>query len=414
MNIFKIDSIKPGIAFSSDLLIDTTFIVEPAGISVSSDVLNALREWEFVEVTSEGNSNNTVSIAENKTAIPSAAPAETSETISDGIKRSLEDAERSRILKDSEIARLATVQNVYNEYMNYINYVYTHYATHNEIDQKELSSTMQSLCVFIRENRRYVLRITPSAETYGKNYLVEHSMRSTVLAIIIGLQLHMSLSKLVELGAACLLHEIGMIRLPPHLYLANKQLSQAERAQMATHPVVGFEIVRALKFPLSIQLGILEHHEKENGHGYPRHLIGDQISIYAKIIAVTCSFEAIIAPRNYKPERSTFDAMVEMLKNENHQYDETVIKALLYSISLFPIGAYVYLVNGSIGQVIDVHPDNPKTPIVQILDKKDADGSPKTVQTNNSDMRIVRVLSKEELADAMKILQAKEKAVVAN
>jgi len=408
MNTFKIDEIKDGTSFNKDLLIDKLFVIEPAGVPVSQSVLKALSEWEFPEITSEGTvSLGDFTITDNDDAdILAVSDNDSAETVSSSVKRSLEDAAKSRSFENSEKARLAAVQNVYNEYMNYINYVYTRYSTHREINQNQLSDTVKDLCVFIKENRRYVLRITPSAEARSKNYLVIHSMRSTVLAITIGLQLHMSLSKLIELGMTCMLHEIGMIRLPPQLYLTDKQLSQAERAQIATHPVIGFEIAKELQFPLTIQLGILEHHEKENGSGYPRHLTGEKISVYAKIIAVACSFEAITAPREYKTERSTFDAMVEMLKNTNHQYDETVIKALLYSLSLFPIGAYVYLINGKIGQVTDVNPDNPKNPLVQLLGEKEIDGTPKTVQTNDGDMKVVRVLSKQELEDVMKSLAA--------
>jgi HD-GYP domain-containing protein (c-di-GMP phosphodiesterase class II) len=407
MNTYKINEIKDGTSFNGDLLIDRLFVIEPAGVPVSQTVLKALTEWEFSEVVSEGTvslGDFTITDASDSVISSISAETESAEAVSNSVKRSLEDAAKSRSLENSEKARLAAVQNVYNEYMNYINYVYTRYATHREINQNELSDTVKDLCVFIKENRRYVLRITPSAEARSKNFLVIHSMRSTVLAITIGLQLHMSLSKLIELGVTCMLHEIGMIRLPPQLYLTDKQLSQGERAQIATHPVIGFEIVKELQFPLTIQLGILEHHEKENGSGYPRHLTGEKISVYAKIIAVACSFEAITAPREYKTERSTFDAMVEMLKNANHQYDETVIKALLYSLSLFPIGAYVYLINGKIGQVTDVNPDNPKNPIVQLLGEKESDGTPKTVQTNDTDIKIVRVLSKQELEDVMKSL----------
>ncbi|MFA6856246.1 MAG: HD-GYP domain-containing protein [Treponema sp.] len=408
MNTFKTDEIKDGTSFNKDLFIDRLFVIEPAGVPVTQAVLKALSEWEFSEITSEG----TISLgdfsatANDETDILQSSESDSAETVSSSVKRSLEDAAKSRSLENSEKARLAAVQNVYNEYMNYINYVYTRYATHREINQSQLSDTVKDLCVFIKENRRYVLRITPSAEARNKNFLVTHSMRSTVLAITIGLQLHMSLSKLIELGMTCMLHEIGMIRLPPQLYLTDKQLSQSERAQIATHPVIGFEIVKELQFPLTIQLGVLEHHEKENGSGYPRHLTGEKISVYAKIIAVACSFEAITAPRVYKTERSTFDAMVEMLKNKNHQYDETVIKALLYSLSLFPIGAYVYLINGKIGQVTDVNPDNPKNPLVQLLREKESDGTPKTVQTNDTDKKVVRVLSKQELDDVMKSLAA--------
>ena len=409
MNTFKLGVVKEGISFNKDLLLDMLFVIEPVGCPIPKAVIAALGDWEFDEVSSEGNLIVDDLMAERIKAEaerPKTSPSEP--LLSSGIKRSLEDARRMRTLENSEQARLASVQNVYDEYMNYIDHVYMYYATHKQIDYESLSETVRSLCIFIRENRGYVLRITSSDGTAKKNFIVTHSMRSTVLAIAVGLQLHMSLSKLVELGSACMLHEIGMLRLPPQLYLSTKQLSAAERDQISKHPIIGFEIVKKLDFPLEVQFGILEHHERENGTGYPRNLTGDKISLYAKIIAVVCSFESIVTPRQYKTERSTFAAMVEMLKNENRQYDETVIKALLYSISLYPIGTYVYLSNGETAQVIDVNPDNPKNPIVQLLGAKDADGSPKTIQTDDNDIKIMRPLGKQELEDVMKSLTGRE------
>lgn len=409
MNTFKLGVVKEGIFFNKDLLLDMLFVIEPAGCPIPKAVIAALGDWEFDEVSSEGNLIVDDLMAErikSEAERPKTSPSEP--VLSSGIKRSLEDARRMRTLENSEQARLASVQNVYDEYMNYIDHVYTYYATHKQIDYESLSETVRSLCIFIRENRGYVLRITSSDGAAKKNFIVTHSMRSTVLAIAVGLQLHMSLSKLVELGSACMLHEIGMLRLPPQLYLSTKQLSSAERDEISKHPIIGFEIAKKLDFPLEVQFGILEHHERENGTGYPRNLTGDKISLYAKIIAVVCSFESIVAPRQYKTERSTFAAMVEMLKNENRQYDETVIKALLYSISLYPIGTYVYLSNGETAQVIDVNPDNPKNPIVQLLGAKDADGSPKTIQTDDNDIKIMRPLGKQELEDVMKSLTGRE------
>ena len=97
--------------------------------------------------------------------------------------------------------------------------------------------------------------------------------------------------------------------------------------------------------------------------------------------------------------------MIEILRNENKHYDGTVIKALLYSISLFPIGAYVYMSNGKIAQVTDVNPTDPRNPIVQILGETEPDGSPKTVQSNMQDNKIVRVLSKAEAQDILKFFK---------
>ena len=145
----------------------------------------------------------------------------------------------------------------------------------------------------------------------------------------------------------------------------------------------------------------MEHHERENGTGYPNHLPSEKISIYAKIIAVACSFEAITAPRHYKDAQSSYEAMVDMLKNNKQFYDENVIKALLYSLSLFPIGGYVYLSNGKIAQVVDVNPENPKNPVVQLVSTVKG-AKQDTIQTSDTGIRIVRALNKEECSDVIK------------
>lgn len=403
----SLDTLQKDLTFKSDLLLDKNFVLLPVAVPVTDELKKALKEWDFKEFLcdEEMSLGGDMGIAQNNA--PSFEEEEShqeiAEQISTSVKKVLEEVNASPE-DNSEKNRLANVQKVYNEYVNYINSVYTHYATHKKINLEELSDTVKDLCVFIRENKRYVLRISPSVEARNKNFIVIHSMRSTVLAITIGLEIHLPLSKLIELGVTCILHEIGMLRLPPQLYLTDRMLSPSERAQITTHTVLGFNILKELNFPLSIQLGVLEHHEKENGMGYPRHLTGEKISSYAKIISVACSFEAITAPREYKTERTTFDAMVEMLKNQNQQYDPTVIKGLLYSLSLFPIGAYVYMHNGKIGLVTDVNPTNPMNPLIQIVNEKNRDGTPIIIQTDNGPNKIVRVLTKQEEQDVVKSL----------
>ena len=404
----KLETLKPDLTFKSDLMLDGEYILLPVGTPVTEELIKTLQEWNFKEFIREDEPDpepkkDLNPVRNEIKPMEENSPLQASESVREVI------ANKASIkFANSERSRMDYVHKVYNEYMNYINSIYTHYATHKKIDLKDLTDNVKNLCIFIKENKRYVLRITPSAEARSKNFLVIHSMRSTVLAITLGMELHLPLSKLIELGIACILHEIGMLRLPPQLYMTDKTLSQSEKARIMTHTILGFNIVKELDFPLSIQLGVLEHHEKENGMGYPRQLDGKKISTYAKIISVACSFEAITAPRKYKTERTTFDAMVEMLKNHNKQYDETVIKALLYSLSLFPIGAYVYLNNGKIGVVTDVSPNNPSQPIIQIVNEYEADGSPKTIQTDADANKIVRVLTRKEEEDVLKAMALQE------
>lgn len=403
MSTVKLENLKSDLSFNGDLQLDKNFILLPAKAVVSDDLIKVLTDWNFTEFQCSEEVPD-FSISQEKKQDSKASSESKVSSVKDSVKQALAKAKTSERIS-TERSKMNSVQTVYNEYMNYINSVYTHYATHKKIDFQELSDTVKDLCVFIKDNKRYVLRITPSAEARSKNFLVIHSMRSTVLAITVGLELHMALSKLIELGISCILHEIGMLRLPPQLYMTDRPLTAAEKAQIMAHPHTGFNILKDLEFPLSILLGVLEHHEKENGLGYPRHLPGNKITTYAKIISVACSFEAITAPREYKSERTTFDAMVEMLKNPNGQYDSTVIKALLYSLSLYPIGAYVCLKNGKIGIVTDVSPNNPKNPIVQLANERNEDGTVKAIQTDDNQNRIVRVLSKEEQQQVQKDME---------
>ena len=421
MTSYPVSDIRPDSFFSADLYIDRQFLLLTAPCHLTEDMLKAVRTWGFKNILSEGKVGSFSEITAKEA--PKNYSSETEIVSHDeftDVNASLgKEAEKIKTLvqdahskKDNNEMtnkeRIQLVQTVYDEFPIYIEKFYTRYATHKELNLLEISNVSKQLITFIQDYRRYVLRTNPSSKIGNKNFIVNHSMRSTVLAISIGLQLHMDMEKLVDLAVACLIHEIGMIRLPPYLYLTDRSLTHSERTQLLTHPIIGYNILKDANFPLSIQLAALEHHERENGTGYPQHVKGDKIPLYAKIIAVACSFEAITAPRTFKESRTTYEAMTELLTNENMQYDGTVLKALLFSLSLFPIGAYVYLSNGKIAQVTDVSPVSPKNPIVSLIGEKDEKGTPVSLQTNDTTLKIIRVMNKKEVADMLAELEHEE------
>ncbi|HAK69484.1 MAG TPA: metal-dependent phosphohydrolase [Treponema sp.] len=421
METYKVSDLKADNVYPADIMLDKTFIICPANCPLPQETIRALLEWSFTAVISEGKTSVTVPVSkeevEQKKVEISAKTEEVTalvveeqkkdeeakESVYPQIQEALRLAEEKKSSITNDKDRMAMVQDVYNAYCEYINRVFTRYATHKEFNKGEIFGTVRELCNFIKANGRYILRVTPAIEDRNKNFQVFHSMRSTVLSITIGLQLKMEFPKLVELGVASLLHEIGMLRISPQLYMNNKPLTVAEKNQILTHPIISYNILKEAGFSLPILLGVLDHHERENGTGYPRHMQGPKISYYAKIIAAACSFEAITAPRHFKEARTTYEAMTEMLKNENHQYDATVLKALLYSLSLYPIGAYVYLSNGKIAQVVDVNPSDPRNPVIQVWGEKTDDGNPKVMQTNDT-LKISRVMSRREADDVIEAL----------
>ena len=401
MDTIQVDTLHKDLSFTGDLLLDGTFLLLPQTAPISQELIDALTEWEFTTVLCDGNLSLGGDIGIESNSDDNSNTSK--ENFGVSLKKAIASTKSSYIV-NSDQSRMDMVESVFNEYMNYIEKVFTHYATHKEIDQAELSETIQELVMFVKDHKRYILRINPNPDDAGKNFLVIHSMRTTVLAIAIAQQLHLPLSKIIEVGVACIIHEIGMLRVPPQLYMSSRNLTIGERATISKHTIFGYTIVKDLNFPLSIQLGVLEHHEKENGSGYPRKMTGDKISSNAKIIAVACSFEAISSPRGYKAERSTFDAMIELIQNKNHAYDDSVLKALLYTVSLYPIGTYVYLSNRKVAIICDTNPDNPKYPIAQLLTEKNKDGSPIQIPTDPSGINIVRILSKNEVSDIKKFL----------
>ena len=419
MNSFNIADLKEGIYFSSDVMLDKNFILMNSMTPLSDTLIKALIDWNFkqifstgnitVQETADGKVTDTLSLAgasnwseEIKAEIQTPVLTQDIQSIIESVAAEKENT------REMEAERLRLVEKVYVQYIDYINAVYTRFATHKELDFKALSKNIQDMCVFIKENDRYILRIIQTMPSRDKNFIVMHSLRSTVIAIAVGLQLKLSLSKLTELGMSCMMHEIGLLRLSPQLYMTDKPLTISEKKALLSHPIVAYDILKSYNFPLSICLGALEHHERENGSGYPQKEDGSKISLYAKIIAVACSYETMTSSRQYRESQNGNAAMIELLKNTGNQYDEAVIKALLYSISLFPLGTYVYLSDGKIGMSVDVNPLDPKNPIIELINETDKNGNPKTVQPGGRDLSITRALTESELNDLLKSM-AKEK-----
>lgn len=372
--------------FSEPVYLDEKYILLTPETPVTTALVNRLAEWEFRQVLTDG--------------------SVMSDAIMDESELEGEDAKPLTSQSADDRENMGKVSLFYEQFLRYVDSVYTRYVTKNEILIKELSDKIKGLCDTVAANKRYILRVLSSSAA-SSNYLVNHSVRSTVLAVVLGSHLKLPPHRLIELGVACVLHEIGMVRLPPQLYMAGRQLTPAERKSITAHPILGYNILKEKQFPLSISLAALEHHERMNGTGYPRSLSGDKISVYARIIAVACSYDAVTAARPFREAKEGYEGMVDLLKNEGKQYDDTVIKALVYSLSIYPIGSYVLLSNGKSAQVIDVNPENPRLPVVLILGTRTPDGKEIILQTSEQGTRIARPMTHKE---AEQLRQASKQA----
>jgi len=378
MNAILLKDLSAKLFFSRPLFLDEGYVLLAPETPVDEALIKRLIRWEFRELRSEG--------------VPMAAEAKTESADKDG--------ETEAVLHFADSAgdreRLQGIAAFYEDFTSYVEALYTRFVTTTQLDYKELTERMKGMLGVINENRRFVLR-AQSQMPQNKNYLVSHAVRSSIFSIILGIALKLPPFRLIELGAAAILHEIGMIRLPPQLYMADRQLSAQERKSITTHPVLGYNLLKERQVPLAVCLAALEHHERLNGTGYPRLLTGDKISLYSRIIMVACSYDAVTALRPWKEAKDGYAGMVDLLKNEGKQYDDTVIRALVYSLSIYPIGTYVLLTNGKAALVVDVDPENPRYPIVQVLGARSPDGKDLTIKTGETSVRVLRPMSREEI-----------------
>jgi len=379
MTNFILKEIQPNSFFTKNTYLDNGFIITAPEISFTEDLLHLLEKWNFKSIYSEG-------VAKSEYSAAGDPGADSSNAGSIGLSQ------------QSDSDKLEKAEGFYSSMIFFVENMFVKATVSNELEYKTITEKVKDMVDYIKDDRRFLMRVLKNVEpSPDKNYLATHSVRSTIIAIIIGTYLKLPNYRLLELGAAALLHEIGMLKLPSNIYLSQRALSASEQKAILTHPILGYSILKSFDFPLPVCLCALEHHERENGTGYPRRLNGEKISLYSKIIAVACSYEALSSRRPHKEAKDGYTGMLELLKNEGKQYDDTIVRALVLSLSIYPIGLYVLLSNGKKGQVVDVNPENPRFPIVQIFGEYTPDGKIKMAQTAQGGLTITRPLNRSEI-----------------
>jgi HD-GYP domain-containing protein (c-di-GMP phosphodiesterase class II) len=157
-----------------------------------------------------------------------------------------------------------------------------------------------------------------------------HAERVGELALELTARVQPELAAAVGLGHAFLLHDIGKIGIPDKILLKPGPLTAKERRVVETHPSLGLQIVRRLRF-LSPLVGDVVgcHHEHWDGGGYPNGLGGWAIPLAARIFAVVDAFDAMTHTRPYREAMPKQDAIAEIERYAGTQFDPCVVTAFL-------------------------------------------------------------------------------------
>lgn len=274
-------------------------------------------------------------------------------------------------------------------------YIYDDFAQYDNfneiIDENTRRDTIKALKTFNLDSVTYFANEIVNSLTNEKHlcielqelsnyhdYTYQHCINVAILSATIGIGFGFSNEQLKNLTMAALLHDIGKSDIPKEILDKTGKLTNEEFELIRKHPEYGYYKVKDnLDISSTIKIAILEHHENEDGSGYPRHLQGENIHIFAKIIHVADVYDALISKRAYKKAYEPAEAIEYLMSNVGIMFDLNVVLMFLKYIAVYPVGTTVHLSNGVLAQVVEQNNDMPLRPIVaykntiiNLMDKK--------------------------------------------
>lgn len=188
-------------------------------------------------------------------------------------------------------------------------------------------------------------------------YTFKHSVDVATMAMIIARKHGLKDKEIYEIGIAGLLHDVGKSKIPNEILNKPDRLTDEEFGIMKQHALYGYRILQEKNdIPESIRMGVLQHHEKINGKGYPLGAGVNQICLYARILSVADIYDALVTERPYKKGFSKRDA-VEIIMSMTDELDIAAMKSFLGSVILYPVDSNVQLSNGEMAKVVENNPD---------------------------------------------------------
>jgi len=196
-----------------------------------------------------------------------------------------------------------------------------------------------------------------------------HSLNVAILALTLGKEGGLGKDALRRLGLGALFHDLGKNRLPKTIVLKGKHLTTPERKMFELHPEYGDqEAGRVPQFPAEARKVIRQHHEKENGKGYPRGLIGPEISPYAKIVAIANTYDNHCNAPRPEDSLSPYQGLAVMFHRQIAEFDKDLLARFVRSLGVYPPGTIVQLCNGIVGIVVATNCKSSLSPRVLIYD----------------------------------------------
>lgn len=245
---------------------------------------------------------------------------------------------------------------------------------------KQLFTNWQSgSSIDMLEVRQSVLQVLEEGSNYPKeilllhhyatsaDYIYHHAISVGILSTFLAKKLNYSNGDCIQIGLAGVLSDCGMAKVQPKLLKKSSALLPAEFDEVKKHTIHGYNMLKKIpSIKEGVLLGVLQHHEREDGSGYPLKVKGSKLHPFSKILAVADVYLAMTAERPYRSKQSPFKVLEMMMKDQFGKFDHQVIRALLSGLSTFSVGSRVKLTNHETGEIVFIEDSQPTRPMIKL------------------------------------------------
>lgn len=235
---------------------------------------------------------------------------------------------------------------------------------------KKFTSLIRNILRDVKSNKD-VITLLSDVYSYD-NYIFSHSLNVTIYTLALGLELKLNDKQLEEIGIGAILHDVGKMIVPLEILTKPGRLNDQEFDAIKMHAEDGFKILRKIpNIPLVAAHCAYQHHERLDGSGYPRGLVGNDIHYYSRILAVTDVFDAVTSNRVYRSAMLPHEGLEILYSGAGRQYEQEIIEGFRRAIAIYPAGLTVYLSDRRKGVVVRQNPGLSDRPVIRIIEDND-------------------------------------------
>ena len=271
--------------------------------------------------------------------------------------------EKQVSIEEKKQGELRKIEDDFREISSRLQNTFRKIVSKNETSMNEIREFSQKIQNELKPSSMVIKNIVLYGS--GEDSIYRHGVNVAALSALLGRWIGLEESKINLLVYSAILHDVGKTKIEKEVLKKYTPLTKSEFNMIKTHTSAGYNLIKGITFlDKSVSYGVLMHHERVDGSGYPLGLKGEGIHAFAKVIAIADVFDAINSDRGYKDKKLPFEAL-QIVKNEGlGKLDYEYVKIFLEHIVGYYTGEEVLLNTDEKCKIIQMNVNNLEKPLV--------------------------------------------------